>query len=137
MNDDQEHLKLLSIFHYVVGGVGALFSCFPIIHLIIGIAMLAGGLEGKGGQAPPRIFAWLFILFPACFMLIGWTLSTCILLAGRKLQLRQSYQYCFVVACIECLFVPFGTVLGVFTILVLNRKSVKDLFASKQPLNAD
>jgi len=26
-NTDSEHLKLLSIFHYVVGGMAALFAC--------------------------------------------------------------------------------------------------------------
>jgi hypothetical protein len=31
-------------------------------------------------------------------------------------------------ACIECLFLPFGTILGVFTIIVLSRESVKALF---------
>jgi len=40
MNRDEEHLKLLSIFHYVVGGIAAFFAFFPIIHLVIGIACL-------------------------------------------------------------------------------------------------
>jgi hypothetical protein len=33
-------------------------------------------------------------------------------------------------ACIECLFIPFGTILGVFTIIVLSRESVKTLFST-------
>ncbi len=37
MNQDLEHIRLLSMFHYVVGGLTALFACFPIIHLIMGI----------------------------------------------------------------------------------------------------
>jgi hypothetical protein len=41
----------------------------------------------------------------------------------------SDYTICFVMACGECMFMPFGTVLGVFTILVLNRQSVKGLFA--------
>jgi len=32
------------------------------------------------------------------------------------------------VAAVECIFMPFGTVLGVFTIIVLNRPSIKALF---------
>jgi len=40
-------------------------------------------------------------------------------------------MFCFVVACIECLFMPFGTVLGAFTIIVLMRPSVKNLFAQR------
>jgi hypothetical protein len=34
-------------------------------------------------------------------------------------------------ACIECMFMPFGTVLGVFTIIVFIRQSVKALFTPK------
>jgi len=29
---------------------------------------------------------------------------------------------------VECMFMPFGTVLGVFTIIVLMRPSVKEIF---------
>jgi uncharacterized membrane protein YuzA (DUF378 family) len=31
MNQDAEHLRLLSIFHYIVGGLAALFSFFPLL----------------------------------------------------------------------------------------------------------
>jgi hypothetical protein len=41
---------------------------------------------------------------------------------------RKHYTFCLVMAGVECLFMPFGTVLGVFTILVLNRQTVKELF---------
>jgi predicted protein tyrosine phosphatase len=34
-------------------------------------------------------------------------------------------------ACVECLSLPFGTVLGVFTILVVNRASVKGVVQSE------
>ncbi len=51
------------------------------------------------------------------------------LLAGRKLARRRSWTFCLVVASIECLFMPYGTVLGVFTIIVLLRPTVKELFA--------
>ena len=30
MNQDQEHLNLLAIFHYVVAELAALFSVFPL-----------------------------------------------------------------------------------------------------------
>jgi len=36
-----------------------------------------------------------------------------------------------VMACVECLLMPFGTVLGVFSIWVLNRQSVKGLFGQR------
>ena len=130
MNDDKEHLKLLSIFHYIVGAITALFACFPLIHVAIGIAMLVGALNGK--DAPPRFVGWIFIIFPGFMILCGWILAVCILIAGSKLAHYRSRTYCLVIACIECIFMPFGTVLGVLTIIVLMKDSVKELFASNQ-----
>jgi len=42
MEQLKEQIRLLSIFHYVVGGIAALFSLFPTIHLVMRIAMFAG-----------------------------------------------------------------------------------------------
>lgn len=43
-------------------------------------------------------------------------MAICILIAGRSIALRKRYSFAFVMARIECLFIPFGTILGVFTI---------------------
>jgi hypothetical protein len=56
-------------------------------------------------------------------------MAICILIAGRCLSRRKGYSFALVIACIECLFVPFGTILGVFTIVALSRESVKALFS--------
>ena len=133
MNTDEEHLRLLSIFHDVVGGLAALFACFPIIHLIIGLAMLSGALENNSGEAPPAVVGLIFIMIPAILMPIGWAVAVCIILAGRSLVRRTHYIFCLVMAGVSCAFMPFGTVLGVFAIIVLMRPSVKELFtAAKQ-----
>jgi hypothetical protein len=55
-------------------------------------------------------------------------MAICILIAGRCLSRRKRYSFALVMACIECLFIPFGTILGVFTIIALSRQSVKALF---------
>jgi hypothetical protein len=36
MNQDKEHLHLLAIFHYVVAGLGALCSFFPLLYTTVG-----------------------------------------------------------------------------------------------------
>ncbi len=43
---------------------------------------------------------------------------------------RRSRTFCMVVAGISCLEVPYGTVLGVLSFIVLGRDSVSHLFAS-------
>jgi hypothetical protein len=63
---------------------------------------------------------------------IGIAMAICILIAGRSLAFHKRYSFALVIACVECLFVPFGTILGVFTIVALSRGPVKALFEVTQ-----
>lgn len=129
---DNEHLKLLSIFHYVKGGITAVFSCIPIIHVVFGVVLIiAPHLFGHGSDRPPAFLGGLCVVLGGFLILFGWTMAALVVAAGRCLARRKHYTFCLVVACVECLSVPFGTVLGVFTILVLNRQSVRELFNPK------
>jgi len=137
MNQDEEHLKLLSIFHYVVAGLSALFACFPIFHLVIGIGMVIGSLVDPSRDSIPLAGVGLiFTIFAGGIMLFGWVFAASVAFAGRFLMTRKRYMFCLVVAGIECIFTPFGTILGVFTIIVLMRPSVKELFGVGQTAEA-
>jgi hypothetical protein len=127
MNQDEQHLNLLSIFHYIVAGFAVLFSCIFLIYIGIGLVFLLGEFDSK--SAPPPFMGWFFLLFGSMFVIAGWTLATFIFINARKLKNRKSWKFCLVIAGIECIFSPFGTILGVFTIFVLMRDSVKELFA--------
>lgn len=148
----REHLRLLSIFHYVVGGIGYLFSLFPVIHLAIGISFLVipermigqpvapveapemvereepGAPSAPEEVFPARLFGLLFTILPAIFIVTGFVLSTLIVVAGKRLATYRSHTYCLAVAGIECMLMPFGTVLGVFTILTLIKPEARQLF---------
>lgn len=126
MNQDREHLRLLAIFHYVLAGLAAFFGSFPLIHFFVGLAIVRGGADGPAGHV--RGFGYLFMAIGGAFVLLGWTLAVLALLAARRLSDRRDRRFCLVVAGIECLFMPLGTLLGVFTILVLTRESVPALF---------
>jgi hypothetical protein len=131
MNSDSEHLRLLSVFHYVVAGLAALFSFFPLLYTGMGALFIWAAQHPnpkQTGEPPPEFLGWIFIGLGLFFFLLGIAMAICILLAGRALAKRRRYTFAFVVACIECLFMPFGTVLGVFTLIVLSRESVKALF---------
>lgn len=125
---DAEQLRLLSIFHYVVAGLAALFACLPVLHLVIGIAMITGRADFPSEEPMVGLMGWFFVVFAGLFILGGWAFAVCLLLAGRLLSQRRRYTYCLVMGGVACMFMPFGTVLGVFTILVLLRDSVKGLF---------
>jgi hypothetical protein len=123
---DAEHLHILSIAHYVMAGVMGLVACFPILHLVIGIGILASARENIDQAAGVGV---VFVALAGMFILAGWTLAACIAYAGRNLARRERHMFCLVVAGIEaCTCVPLGTVLGVLTIIVLLRSTVKAAF---------
>src|SRR5678816_4322795 len=134
MNEDREHLRLLSIFHWIVAGLAALSALFPIVHLLIGVSMVSGGMspEFKSGRNdfPVEVVGWFFIVFACIWMLCGFTLALCLASAARFLADHRRRTFCIVVAAVTCVFFPFGTALGVFTLIVLNRNSVRELFAA-------
>src|SRR5438132_1959116 len=135
MNQDTEHLRSLAIFHYVVSGLAVLFSLFPLIYTTIGaifILVARHGTPKPGEELPPEFLGWIFVVLGLLLFLLGVAMAICILIAGRCLSRRKHYTFALVMACIECLFIPFGTILGVFTIIALSRESVKELFAAAQ-----
>jgi len=135
-NDDLEHLRLLGISHYIIGGVAALFALFPLIHVGLGIWMLttSEALQNhQQGEPPVELFGDLFAALGLLFMLGGEVMAGLTLYSGRQIQRREKYLFSFVIACAMGLFIRFGTILGVFTIrvftiIVLSRESVQQLY---------
>lgn len=116
-----------------------LFACMPLIHMGMGLAMILGfgGLqEAVLAQAQSAsesaqqtvlvaIMGWFLLLSGFAFFIVGQAISISVIVSGRFIKRRTRYKFSFVLACIACIFVPFGTVLGVFTIIVLSRDAVK------------
>lgn len=127
---DAEHLRLLAIFHYVMAGVTALVGSFPLLHVGLGIAMILGVLPGMETDPGAHLGGWIFFLVGATITTCAWIFAAAVAWAGRNLAQRRRWTACFVVAVILCALAPLGTVLGVFSILVLQRPSVKALFAA-------
>jgi hypothetical protein len=131
MTADEDHLHLLAIFHYVVGGLAGLFSFFPLFYGVIGFFILHSPEHPRQGEPPPHLLGWFFIGFGCFFFLLALALAVCVALSGRFIRGRRHYWFSFVIACVECLFIPFGIVLGVFSLIVLSRGSVKELYGIK------
>jgi hypothetical protein len=136
-NNDRQHLKYLAIGHYVYAGLTVAFSLisiayFGFIWMFLNTPQITEGNVG----APSSSAAELGIFFAA---IMGFTLIfsliylVCLVIAGRCLSRRKGYWFTFVVAILECFSVPFGTALGVLTIVVLMRDSVKVLYGLKEP----
>jgi hypothetical protein len=125
---DAEHLRLLSIFHYIAAAIIAVLGCIPIIHLIVGLVIFVA----EPGDAP-RWIGLLFALVGGFMVAMSWTLAILLVTAGNRLKQRSNRSFCVVVAAVSCLFMPVGTVLGVFTLIVLHRPSVERTFDQPNP----
>jgi hypothetical protein len=80
-------------------------------------------------QAPPplELFAmlkWIYLLGAI------WLVSSGILnvLSGLFIRARKHRTFSLVVSGINCIHIPLGTILGVFTMIVLLRDSVRELY---------
>jgi hypothetical protein len=128
VNQDEEHLRLLSILYYIWGGLVACGSCFGALYAIIGGGVMTAAATQGGHDGPPAFVGVMFFLVGAFIVLVVGTIAVLSILTGRNLARKQNHTFCFVIACLSCLSVPLGTALGVFTIVVLMRPSVKQLF---------
>ena len=66
-------------------------------------------------------------------MAFTWGLAICLILSGRYMNRRKHLTFSIVIAAICCLQIPFGTILGVFTLIVLSRPSVKAMYMAATP----
>ncbi|MBG7607994.1 MAG: hypothetical protein IZT59_08220 [Verrucomicrobia bacterium] len=172
---DESHLNMLAIFHYVLGGLCLLGLGFIILHFLMmtfffgmastisptystpaPIAVVEIPIEVEADveiqmeteaieigetstttapsghvSAPvpfpgfPKEMIAIFAVFYVVFGVIISAMAAANFMSGRFIKKRKNKTFSIVVAAINCLQMPFGTVLGVFTIIVLMRPSVQ------------
>ena len=132
---DSDQLRMLAIGHYVVAAITGLFSLIFILHVVMGLAIVNGALPMETGDGPPPPFApqnmgWIFVIMGGAVVLGGLTLAGFMAYAGRCLIQRRRHTLCLVVAGLSCLVTPIGTILGVFSLVVLLRPQVRQAFLS-------
>jgi hypothetical protein len=131
---DEEHLRLLMWAHYIWAGTIGCFSLFAVIYIGFGAMMAFGGFPPSSNPAnDPRLPGLFLIAGGAAFLILGVTMALLMFFAGRSIRDRRRRMFCMILAGLNCLQVPFGTAMGVCTIMVLNRPEVKLLFENPGP----
>jgi len=129
---DADQLKLLSIFHFVGAGLALLGILFLFAHYMMFHTLIANQkiwVNQKQMPSPEEFFAILkwFYLVSAVWFVVSGVLNV---ISGLFIRARKHRTFSLVVAGINCIHIPLGTVLGVFTIIVLIRDSVRDSYES-------
>lgn len=124
---DEEQVRLLSTFHYILGALQVLVALFPGVDLILGMGIISGRF---GAVAEPSSYGWTLVGTSVVAMILGLGLSVLTIMAGRRLAEHRAHSFCLVVAAVNCLFFPLGTILGVVTLIVLKRPAVREAFGA-------
>ncbi|MBV8215696.1 MAG: hypothetical protein JOZ08_20975 [Verrucomicrobia bacterium] len=133
MEKDLEHLKLLGIFHYIWGALslvgGLLIGGY---FLVIGLVLLTNPPSSTSSEdsGSASVAGGVLIGVGAVLFLIVVVYGVLTLMAGGKYRKHQGgYWFCFILAIVTLVVggIP-GIVLGIFSLMVLSRESVKTLF---------
>jgi hypothetical protein len=130
---DEEHLRLVSLGFLISAGFAALFACFGLFYILIGVAMSIGlshipASAGGPNGPPPAFIGWIFGGMGLVFFLLAGGMAFLRFWAAKCVKRRTSRTYCMVIAGISCLEFPYGTAIGVLSLIVLGRDSVVKLF---------
>ena len=132
VNQDLEHLKILAICFYVKAGLTLLMGIFFAVYfMFVGGIFMSIDIKHKAGEPNPAMFGGFFIVIGIVVALVIAFFAFLEFYAGRSLSQHKNHTFCLVIAALSCLSVPLGTILGIFTIVVLVRDSVKAIFSGQ------
>jgi hypothetical protein len=124
MNKDLNQLKLLGIFHTIWGVLAILFGlAFGILYIALGTN---SNVEISGSLSPSAAHQ-IFIVSGIVVTLFSSIYGVLMIVAGGMLRRQRGYRFCFFVSILDLFGFP-SIILGIFTLIVLIRPTVKELF---------
>jgi hypothetical protein len=128
-----EHLNLLSIFYFAFGGLSLLGAFILFIYMLIIGLVFSNSHVQESIQTQPEgaivgtVFSVLSVVFIILFVFIL-VVGILQIIAGFRLRQKRSKGLILTAAILALLSFPLGTVLGVFTIIILSRPVVDQMF---------
>ncbi len=135
MTDMERHTRTLSILH-TIWGAFQLLAALIVLIVFMGGAYVASEATLDTGDAPPQ---WVFGLMRGMgvglFVLVA-AFGILNILSGIWITRRRNRIGSMIVAGFNCLSVPLGLALGIFTFIALSNEQVKQQYdtAALQPL---
>ena len=153
-----DRLRLLSLAYYISGAIGAVLVSFLLLHffMFLGLSFMPASQWASPArspmtapyrstspspaptvsqssdiaQGPPAIMLRIFAGVIGLIIICGWTLGALTAYAGHCLKKRKHKLFIYVMAGINCIWIPYGTILGIATILLFQWPEVQAEFKS-------
>lgn len=126
--DETKQLRLLSIANYVFSVISVVLSLLPVAQLALGVGLFTLAKACTGSDCPPTWIGLVAIILSVSFIVFGLSDAVLSFLKARFLARQKHYRFCLFASYLQCLFFPFGTILGILAIMILQRESVKHSF---------
>ncbi|EDP69467.1 hypothetical protein FBALC1_05228 [Flavobacteriales bacterium ALC-1] len=127
------NLGTFKILYLVKGILTLCFSLFFMLYAGMGFFFGAAMELDPTNDAPfnPGI---IFIIIGVIGIIFCVTLGVLTLLVSKYIKERRNYNFIFAMAIVNCLTGVLGILLGVFTLIELNKIEVKQLFRKTQSI---
>jgi len=125
----EDKLETLTVLYNLYAGVTGLFSLIPILHVGMGLQIIRG--DFGIGDKPPVMMGWIFLIMGLIFIIGGMVCAVLFAMNAHRMRRRTHYTFCLIVSGISCIFMPLGTLLGVFTLVALTKPDIKAQFAPR------
>ena len=148
----RERLRLLALGYYIKGAVGTVFISFLLFHFVflLGFSFMPESAWNEPpkpsttpsfavtpspspepvNHGPPVVMFRIFAAVIGVIILLGWTFGGLTIYAGRCVQKRQHRVFVIVMGGLNCVLIPWGTLLGIATFMVLQSSAGQEAFRS-------
>jgi hypothetical protein len=125
MNTEDHNLGIYRILYIIKGVITMLFSLLPLTYIIIA-SFVFNNAELPEGEAQLGTMVMMTLGIIVFLFLLALGILT--LLTAKYLGEKRNYDFIFVMAIVNCLTGILGIILGIFSVLELNKPHVKRLF---------
>lgn len=129
---DESDLRTLSLFTKIYGG----FCAFGGILMVVLVAVMAflvpaeRAASGRAGGGDGAEVTILYLIIAVVGAIMSGAMTWLYFKSADCIKKRQSKTLIYVAAALACTNAPLGLALGIYTFVLLERPSVKAVFAS-------
>ena len=132
MTEQKNNLNTFKILYIVKGSLSLFAMLMFLFYAFMGSFFMSMVEEGPNGEeipVDPGAFFMVIGIFAAIIFLVSAVLS---FLAAKFINERRNHTFILVVAILSCFGGVLGILLGIFTIIEINKPEVKALFSNEK-----